>query len=138
MLRDEYVREDAHVESEGVLTVKVIDYQGYREILSVFVAPAEEEATWSAVFSDLVDRGLDPREVYSVVSDEHKGLKKALRRYFPKVIWQRCQTHSPEGHAYGDQSPLKRYPLSSLGERNAETPDRHACIPPAGIVKRHP
>ncbi|MGD2156154.1 MAG: transposase [Anaerolineales bacterium] len=93
MLRDEYVREDGHVESEGVLTVKGIDHKGYREILSVFVAPAEEEATWSAVFSDLIDRGLDPREVYSVVSDEHKGLKKALRRYFPKTIWQRCQTH---------------------------------------------
>lgn len=89
----EYVREDGHVASEGVLTVKGIDHKGYREILSVLVAPTEEEATWSAVFSDLVDRGLDPREVTYVVSDEHKGLKKALRRYFPKAIWQRCQTH---------------------------------------------
>lgn len=28
-----------------------------------------------------------------VVSDEHRGIKSALRRYFPEAIWQRCQTH---------------------------------------------
>ncbi len=47
----------------------------------------------SSVFSDLIDRGLEPREIKYIVSDEHKGLKKALRRYFPKAVWQRCQTH---------------------------------------------
>ena len=89
----EYVREDGQVVTEGVLTVKGISQEGYREILSVAVAPSEEEATWSAVFSDLIDRGLEPREIKYIVSDEHKGLKKALRRYFPKAIWQRCQAH---------------------------------------------
>jgi transposase-like protein len=28
-----------------------------------------------------------------VTSDEHRGLRAALRRYFPKAIWQRCQAH---------------------------------------------
>jgi len=81
------------VVTEGVLTVKGIDQEGYREILSVAVAPTEEKATWGSVFSDLIDRGLEPREIKYIVSDEHKGLKKALRRYFPKAIWQRCQAH---------------------------------------------
>jgi len=89
----EYVREDGHVESEGVLTVKGIDQEGYREILSVTVAPGEDEASWAAVFSDLLDRGLDPKSIRLVVSDEHRGLLAALRRYFPGAIWQRCQTH---------------------------------------------
>ena len=28
-----------------------------------------------------------------MTSDEHRGLRAALRRYFPKAIWQRCQAH---------------------------------------------
>jgi putative transposase len=89
----EYVREDGQVESDGVLQVKGIREDGYREILSVFVAPTEEEATWSEVFADLRRRGLDANSVRYVVSDEHLGLRKALRRYFPQAIWNRCQTH---------------------------------------------
>lgn len=53
--RYEYVRENGHVESDRVLTVKVVNAEGYREIIGVDVAPGEEEATWGAVFSDLLD-----------------------------------------------------------------------------------
>jgi len=91
--RYEYVRENGHVESDGVLTVKGVNAQGYREIIGVEVAPGEQEATWGAVFADLLDRGLDPQAVRFVVSDEHRGLTNAVRRYFPGAIWQRCQTH---------------------------------------------
>ena len=45
------------------------------------------------MFSDLIDCVLGPREIKYIVSDKHKGLKKTLRRYFPKAIWQRCQAH---------------------------------------------
>jgi len=93
MLRDEYVREDGRVESDGVLLVKGVRADGYREILSVFVAPTEEESTWNDVFSDLLDRGIDAGAIACITSDEHKGLRKAMRRHFPKAIWQRCQTH---------------------------------------------
>lgn len=89
----EYVREHGQVISEGVLTVKGINQAGHREILSVALAPTEEEASWGEVFSNLIDRGLVPREVQYIVSDEHKGLRKALRRYFPRAIWHRCQAH---------------------------------------------
>jgi transposase-like protein len=89
----EYVREDGRVESEGVLLVKGINEDGYREILSVVVAPTEEEVTWNEVFSDLLARGLDAKSVRCMTSDEHLGLRKAMRRYLPRVIWQRCQTH---------------------------------------------
>jgi transposase-like protein len=57
------------------------------------VAPTEEEATWNEVFSDLLERGLDAETVECITSDEHKGLRKAMRRYLPKATWQRCQTH---------------------------------------------
>jgi transposase-like protein len=93
MLRDEYVREDGQVESDGVLLVKGVRADGYREILSVLVAPTEEEATWNEVFSDLLKRGLDAEAVKCITSDEHQGLRKAMRRHIPKATWQRCQTH---------------------------------------------
>ncbi len=89
----EYVREDGQVESDGVLLVKGIRADGYREILSVFVAPTEEEMTWNEVFSDLLERGLDVDAVECITSDEHQGLRKAMRRYLPRSTWQRCQTH---------------------------------------------
>ncbi|TAN35172.1 IS256 family transposase [Patescibacteria group bacterium] len=91
--RYEHVREDGRVVSEGVLLVKGIDEQGYREILSVMVAPAEEEASWGEIFADLLDRGLNPQAVSYVVSDDHRGLRAALARYLPGALWQWCQTH---------------------------------------------
>jgi transposase-like protein len=89
----EYVREDSQVESEGVLKVKGIDEDGYREILEVKVAPGEEKASWEELLADLLRRGLDPKAVRYVVSDEHRGLRAAVRRYLPGALWQRCQTH---------------------------------------------
>jgi transposase-like protein len=89
----EYVREDGQVQSDAALIVKGVREDDYREILAVFVAPAEEKATWSRVFSDLIDRGLDPRAVRCITSDDHKGMRKAIQRYFPRASWHRCQTH---------------------------------------------
>ena|GEM_PF-6474046 len=40
--RYEHVREDGHVVSEGILTVKGINGQGYREVIGVAVAPGED------------------------------------------------------------------------------------------------
>lgn len=91
--RYEYVREDGQVESEGVLTIQGIDQDGYREILGVAVAPVEEEATWNEAFADLLARGLEASSVRCITSDEHNGLRAAMRRYLPQAGWQRCQTH---------------------------------------------
>jgi transposase-like protein len=59
LARCEYVCEDGQVESDGVLQVKGVREDVHREILSVFVAPTEEEGTWSEVFADLRHRELD-------------------------------------------------------------------------------
>jgi transposase-like protein len=86
--RYEYIREtctkcsecDGRVESLGVLTVKGINQDGYREILGVAVALGKDEYSWSEVFADLLGRGLDPKAVQYVVSDEYLGQKAAIRR----------------------------------------------------------
>jgi len=48
------VHENDHVESDVVLIVKGMNTGGYQEIMSIDVAPGEEETTWGVVFADLL------------------------------------------------------------------------------------
>jgi len=47
--------------------------------------------SWSRIFRHLKERGL--QGVGLVVSDDHKGIKEAITRYFQGALWQRCQLH---------------------------------------------
>jgi transposase-like protein len=85
------VREHHRIVSKGVLTVVGINRQGYREILAVQCALTENETTWATVFKELIDRGL--QGVQLVISDDHKGLRSSIERYFQGCQWQRCQVH---------------------------------------------
>jgi len=91
--RYEHIREDGRVRSEAVLVVLGIDEEGYREVLSLAVAPGEQESSWGEVLADLVERGLEPQRVQYVVSDDHGGLRAALARYLGGASWQWCQSH---------------------------------------------
>ena len=89
--RYEKVRRDHKVESNGVLIVKGINEEGYRDLLAVEVVNTENVSNWGDLFSRLIDRGL--HGVRLVISDNHKGLRQAIDRYFQGCSWQRCQTH---------------------------------------------
>jgi len=49
------------------------------------------KTSWSEFFTSLKRRGLE--NVDLVVSDNHKGLVKAVGKCFQNSSWQRCQTH---------------------------------------------
>lgn len=85
------VREDGRVRSRGVMVAVGVNTEGYREVLGLRLGDSESEASWSEFFSWLKDRNL--RGIELVVSDDHKGLVKAIRTHFQGVTWQRCQTH---------------------------------------------
>jgi transposase-like protein len=89
----EKVRENHKIVSKGVLIVLGVNSSGQREILDVSIASGENETTYSDLFKRLQARGLNPRGVKLVISDDHLGLRKALDRYFQGVSWQRCQVH---------------------------------------------
>jgi putative transposase len=74
-----------------VLIVAGVRTDGHREILAVAVADTESAATYHRLFGDLRARGLNG--VRLVTSDDHKGLKAAIDRYFQGASWQRCQVH---------------------------------------------
>jgi len=74
----EKVRHGAQVESDAVLVVSGVREDGYRQHLGVWAADTESEATWSEVFRELKERGL--QGVGYVVSDKHRGIEAAVSR----------------------------------------------------------
>jgi transposase-like protein len=85
------VREDHRVRSRGVLIGIGVNTDGYREVLGLMLGDSESEASWGEFLDWLKSRGL--RGLDLIVSDDHGGLVKAIRRHFQGVTWQRCQTH---------------------------------------------
>ena len=89
--RYERVRTIEGVVPKAVMIVIGISEDGYREILSIDIGNSENETDWGQIFKTLKERGL--KDVQYVVSDDHKGMVKALQRNFQGSVWQRCQVH---------------------------------------------
>lgn len=85
------VRERSAVRSKGLLIAVGINEEGHREVLGFSAGDSESYTTWSDLFRDLRSRGLSGVDL--VVSDDHRGLVKAIREHFDGAIWQRCQVH---------------------------------------------
>lgn len=85
------VREEGRVRSRGLMIASGINESGQREILGFMLGDTESEDSWTGFFLSLKNRGLKGLEL--LVSDNHSGLVKAVRRNFQGVTWQRCQTH---------------------------------------------
>ena len=89
--RYEKVRRDGVVLDSAVLVATGIDENGQRAILGVSTALSEAEVHWRDFLSSLQERGLNG--ILLIVSDDHHGLRAALKARFAGVPWQRCQFH---------------------------------------------
>jgi transposase-like protein len=89
--RYERVREGGVIVSRAVLIALGIDWEGRRQVLAVEYANRESRGSWKEFLLGLKERGLNG--VQFVVSDDHPGLKAALREVLPGVWWQRCYVH---------------------------------------------
>jgi transposase-like protein len=85
------VRKRGRVVDQAVLIVAGVNDAGRRELLTWRLADAESEDTWTEVFRELKQRGVDG--VQWLVSDGHAGIRAAVRSQFTGVAWQRCWTH---------------------------------------------
>jgi len=88
---DTKVREDGRVQSTALVTAMGVNEDGRREILGISIGSSETESAWKQFLRQLVDRGLSG--VQLVISDAHKGLKKAMRQVLTGTTWQRCKVH---------------------------------------------
>jgi putative transposase len=89
--RYEKVREAGVIVSQAVLVAVAVDEDGRRQILAVELANRESRSSWRDFLSALKARGLAGVEF--VVSDNHEGLKAAIREVLPAAAWQRCYVH---------------------------------------------
>ena len=95
--RYEKVRYGGTVKDLAVFWAIGITKEGRREVLGVTVSLSEAEVHWRTFFKSLVKRGLHGVEY--IVSDDHSGLKSAIKSVFPGVVWQRCQLHLSQNAA---------------------------------------
>lgn len=79
------------VVSMAVIVASGIAADGSREILGLDVGDSEDETFWRGFLTSLKGRGLGG--VRLVISDQHAGLVKALKRCFQGAGHQRCRVH---------------------------------------------
>ena len=89
--RYEKVRESGVIRSQAVMVAIGIDWEGRRCVLSVELANRESASSWKNFVLGLKQRGLNGVEL--VVSDDHAGLRAAIREVLPEAAWQRCYVH---------------------------------------------
>jgi putative transposase len=89
--RYERIREAGVIVSQAVLVAVAVDWEGRRQILGVELANRESRSSWRDFLTGLKGRGLHGVEF--VVSDDHPGLKAAIREVLPEAAWQRCYVH---------------------------------------------
>lgn len=100
------VRHDGTVIDQSILIAYGINAFGRREIVGASVSLSEAEVHWRRFLESLQQRGLRGLEL--ITSDDHAGLRAALRSVFPSVRWQRCQFHlSQNAQRYAPKKHLK-------------------------------
>lgn len=85
------VRHDGHVRDIAVLKAVGVNKDGHREVLGISCSLSEAEVHWRRFLEDLLRRGI--RGIELIISDDHSGLRAALKAVLPSVPWQRCIFH---------------------------------------------
>ena len=79
------------VQNAAALVAYGVGLDGKRHLLGITLGSEESEDRWSELLDQLVERGL--HGVRLVVSDDHKGLDRAVRKHLPNAERQRCIVH---------------------------------------------
>jgi len=77
--------------SQSVMIAIGVNEEGYREILDISIEHEESSATYESLFDILKERGVE--KVDLIISDGHKGIKRAAARSFIGSGWQLCTVH---------------------------------------------
>jgi len=89
--RYEKVRHGGQVVDCAVLIAVGVRADGKRSVLGCSVSLSEAEVHWRSFLESLLARGM--HGVRLVTSDDHAGLRAALRAVLAPTPWQRCQFH---------------------------------------------
>ncbi|WP_457745506.1 IS256 family transposase [Sulfurimonas sp.] len=93
--------------SQAVMVAIGVNEEGYREVLDIDIMHEESYASYMGFFEALKDRGIS--KVDLVISDGHKGIKRAASESFNGSSWQLCSIHFK-------RNLMKIVPKKSLNE----------------------
>jgi putative transposase len=116
------------VVSMAVIVATGIAADGSREILGLDVGDSEDETFWRGFLTSLKQRGLSG--VRLVISDQHAGLVKALKRCFQGAGHQRCRVHFCKGTCSPTSARQGRHGRQHVAHRASSSPARKPCTPP--------
>jgi putative transposase len=86
------VRRPGFTKEQAILVALGVESGGKRHLLGFMLGDRESEDSWTALFKDLLKRGLDHKTLRLVVSDEHKGIEAAVSKVLG-VSHQLCVVH---------------------------------------------
>lgn len=89
--RYEKVREGGVIRDRAAQVAIGVDWEGRRNVLGVEMANRESLTSWKDFLVRLKERG--PGGVEFVVSDDHEGLRRAIREVLPAAAWRRRYVH---------------------------------------------
>lgn len=88
-------RVEGHSISQAIVTAIGLDDSGHKRFVGVDCIDTESYPDWKEFLSDLKERGVRTADkgIKLVISDEHKGLVRAIDEVFQGAAHQRCITH---------------------------------------------
>ena len=85
------IKDDITSSKKAVYAIIGVDFNGYKDILGLWIDKTESGSFWNNVFEDLKERGV--KDILYMSSDGIAGFKGSLERAFPKTQAQRCVVH---------------------------------------------
>lgn len=122
----EKVRCEGAVRSLSVLKAVGVTQDGVREVLGISCSLSEAEVHWREFLEGLIKRGMKGMRL--VISDDHAGLKAALKAVLPSVLWQRCLFHLAQNAGSHVPSVAMRKDASSAVREIYQALDRDEAM----------
>ena len=129
----EKVRHEGQVRDLAVLKAIGVTPEGNREILGVSCSLSEATIHWRNFLESLLKRGL--KGMVLIISDDHSGLKAALKAVLPSVPWQWCIFHlAQNAQSYAPKKAMRpeiaravKDIYDSISREEAETRMKLVC-----------
>ena len=123
--RYEKVRYGGRIQDLAVIWAIGVSEDGHRQILGVSVSLSEAEIHWRIFFKSLTERGL--HGVKYIVSDDHIGLKSAMKTVFPNIVWNRCHTHLARNAQSYVSKTYRKEPVAQDVRDILKSPDQNTA-----------
>jgi transposase-like protein len=85
------VRSDGIIKKLAAYIVLGINYEGYKEVLAIYIGENESSKYWLGILNDIKNRGV--RDILVLCADGLSGIKEAVNAAFPNTECQRCIVH---------------------------------------------